>query len=672
MQINQLRMSDFRQFYGENELMFGNEEKNITIIVGANGNGKTGIFRAVMFAMYGDQFISQDEKLRDLNLVNLDRLEELEGLPVKAFVELVIEFNNEEFLVRREVNAIKEGQKIHTNIGDLLVYSKDEFAEFNKLLDRPNDFIDRILEKEIRDFFFFDAEKMQLLETAKTSKNISKEVKNGIVRLLQINSMDRANKILKEMINEKKNDIKNKAKNIALDEKVGERENIEKELQDLEELRDAHISQKYEIQKLITNIEEKLSETEKIRQILSERDTEIRILQNNRSSFMEQKKDSRHLLAQMTHFLAQDLMDKNEEYLQRYQEEKNDKIPLELIEESLGACRCSLCASSISENSHQYKMLSQLKQEYGYSATTPIINSILRVNQKSRQDKPFVMKKVDKKIQTLKREESTIEQGERLIDQLNKEIESQVANQEDLKELERTVVKEKEKILELESLITKYEFTMNSNKKRISELDNEITNLMSKLNLVKSDIQVSVKLEKMEKILSETMESYTNESSKILSSEMTAMLYRLLDPKDQYIFKGVEINNDFEIKIFDSNGVNRLQDLSMGQGQIFTLSFILSLAKIASKGRSEINFPLFMDTPFARLSRKNRENLIKNIPGLVNQWILLLTDTELTEVERECFKVHGKTGKVYQLENQAGRTRIIQKNDLYELKMGGE
>ncbi len=40
-----------------------------------------------------------------------------------------------------------------------------------------------------------------------------------------------------------------------------------------------------------------------------------------------------------------------------------------------------------------------------------------------------------------------------------------------------------------------------------------------------------------------------------------------------------------------------------------------------------------MDTPFGRISGKNRDNLIENIPMLTSQWILLLTDTEFTVSE---------------------------------------
>lgn len=56
-----------------------------------------------------------------------------------------------------------------------------------------------------------------------------------------------------------------------------------------------------------------------------------------------------------------------------------------------------------------------------------------------------------------------------------------------------------------------------------------------------------------------------------------------------------------------------------------------------------------MDTPFGRISRQNRANLIKNIPNLSLQWILLLTDTEFTDFEADTFKSENRVGYIYKL-----------------------
>ncbi|WP_117407250.1 AAA family ATPase [Acetivibrio straminisolvens] len=42
MKLLELKVKDFRQFYGEQSIRFSNGEQNITVILGENGNGKPG------------------------------------------------------------------------------------------------------------------------------------------------------------------------------------------------------------------------------------------------------------------------------------------------------------------------------------------------------------------------------------------------------------------------------------------------------------------------------------------------------------------------------------------------------------------------------------------------------------------------------------------------------
>ena len=47
--------------------------------------------------------------------------------------------------------------------------------------------------------------------------------------------------------------------------------------------------------------------------------------------------------------------------------------------------------------------------------------------------------------------------------------------------------------------------------------------------------------------------------------------------------------------------------------------------------------PLFMDTPFGRLSSKHELNLLNFLPEVCSQWILLVTDREFGDRERAMF-----------------------------------
>ncbi len=53
MRIRKIVFSDFRQFYGEQTLHFSHDQhRNVTMIFGTNGGGKTTILNAIQWVLY--------------------------------------------------------------------------------------------------------------------------------------------------------------------------------------------------------------------------------------------------------------------------------------------------------------------------------------------------------------------------------------------------------------------------------------------------------------------------------------------------------------------------------------------------------------------------------------------------------------------------------------------
>ena len=56
MQINKVRLCNFSSYFGESEIDFSTQKgKNIILIGGNNGAGKTSLFTAIKLALYGPQ-----------------------------------------------------------------------------------------------------------------------------------------------------------------------------------------------------------------------------------------------------------------------------------------------------------------------------------------------------------------------------------------------------------------------------------------------------------------------------------------------------------------------------------------------------------------------------------------------------------------------------------------
>ena len=109
MILRKLILENFRQFKGLQEIVFERDLPNITIIYGENGRGKTGLFRALLFGLFDDRKLSQDDNInsRDITLVNKQALNENEGIPVSASVTVVMESMGIQYVIKRCIKGIK-------------------------------------------------------------------------------------------------------------------------------------------------------------------------------------------------------------------------------------------------------------------------------------------------------------------------------------------------------------------------------------------------------------------------------------------------------------------------------------------------------------------------------------------------------------------------------------
>jgi len=65
MKIDQIRLHNFRIYRGSNEISFSsNEGKNITLIAGKNGFGKTTFLTALIWTLYGNLMTQVEDKYR--------------------------------------------------------------------------------------------------------------------------------------------------------------------------------------------------------------------------------------------------------------------------------------------------------------------------------------------------------------------------------------------------------------------------------------------------------------------------------------------------------------------------------------------------------------------------------------------------------------------------------
>ena len=61
MKINSIKLKNFRPYYGKHTINFAtDDERHVTVIQGVNGAGKTSLFTALNWCLYGDDFVKRN------------------------------------------------------------------------------------------------------------------------------------------------------------------------------------------------------------------------------------------------------------------------------------------------------------------------------------------------------------------------------------------------------------------------------------------------------------------------------------------------------------------------------------------------------------------------------------------------------------------------------------
>ena len=258
--IKTINIENCGRYYGSHEISFSNSsEKNITIIMGDSGLGKSTIYDLIYWCMYGefkihDKKDDDDEDAQDYGLINTDLLEDL-NVGEETFASVSMSFYDEKgeklFLTRtlkakhlKDLDSrkfeplnnsfVRKGTQFE--LSSKLKYKNDEGTKENT---QDEDIIKikiaRFFPQTLSDFFLFDGENLEKFRYKSTSTGFIKkgvETISGLSLLdvLKITAGDTAEKI-RAYIGEKEVDSAGLQKTYdTYKDKVAELEKTESDL----------------------------------------------------------------------------------------------------------------------------------------------------------------------------------------------------------------------------------------------------------------------------------------------------------------------------------------------------------------------------------------------------------------------------------------------------------
>ena len=172
MLLKSIKLVNFRQFINESiDFAEGKDGKNVTIILGENGTGKTTFAQAFFWCLYGDTEFS-DKIMLNRKVANGMR----PGQEEKVIVTLRLRHGEVEYTIVREQAYHKDfNGKVRgdNTIIDIAYKGADGNTTYVKKSLCESE-VKSILPKELSRYFFFDGERIERM-----SKDISQEKKAG-------------------------------------------------------------------------------------------------------------------------------------------------------------------------------------------------------------------------------------------------------------------------------------------------------------------------------------------------------------------------------------------------------------------------------------------------------------------------------------------------------------
>ena len=182
MIIRKLVLHNFGIYAGTNELAFDGN-KNVVLIGGMNGRGKTTILEAVLLALYGrNSFAYTESKFQSYSRYLDSYVNKADGTCV-CYVILDFEMDGSDYTVKRSWKGNK--RTINDNIEVWQDGKPNEFLTENWVM-----FMENLLPSGLSNFFFFDGEKIAELAADSTDEKLKDSIKS-LLGIEVLESLDR-------------------------------------------------------------------------------------------------------------------------------------------------------------------------------------------------------------------------------------------------------------------------------------------------------------------------------------------------------------------------------------------------------------------------------------------------------------------------------------------------
>ena len=675
MKISKIKLYNFRIYRGQNELnLISKGDKNISIIAGKNGFGKTTFLTSLIWCFYGKLMTQVEDKYKKdvkniggydnylLSLINRDAKNESSDASLAVEVEL------EDLLIPsipcRKVN-IRRTYNLKTKEETLQILIDGDENELTKDVGFEVFINDFILPREIAKFFFFDAEKIVSLAEAK-SKSELRSLSKAYSEVLGIKKYEELKNNLESLLTKLRRRGVSELEEYKLKELLSEEEELEKLTLHNQDKQDEINKHLVILKSESDSLQEKL-----IREGNSITLEELKALKSKRDILKEESISIKQKLKKLLDLVPLVIAGKHLGKLYNQLVSENDdlfgavtekilKKELQSFSKSILANEDLLSLDSSVKDKVEKAINNYIRSKFMKKDSTSKIGKVyLEFNEESFREFEAIYNNIkttflsqfniivkDEKVNKalLNRTINKIKQGEaRKDNHLAKQFRNEKANAD--AKIENLLIEKNELLEELGGLRLK----LTSHKKVRSEYEKNF-------NLVETDKKKYDVTQKLLVKINELIKRIKEDKKYSLQKSVSLGLKKLMHKEDFISNVSVNIIDDvMDIDLLDKNGVVIDKDsLSKGEQQLYATALLKALVD-----ESGIKFPVFIDSPLQKFDKYHSKNIIKEFyPSISEQVVLFpLLEKELSEIEYEILKPN--LNKAFLIYNTDKGSKII-------------
>lgn len=711
MKINKIKLYNFSSFEGENvfDLSCNDKEKNIVLIGGKNGAGKTSLFTAIKVALYGPlaygyvganaYYISKIKDLINSKAFQQDKVES----EVQITVELKKEREIREYVITRKWDFINQ------KLNEEYYVEKDGQRLPEQELSYFQNYLQSIVPPDLFEFFLFDGEEVGNIFS---TSSYNTYVKNAVFTLCGMDVFEIIRKYTSGYVSKTGNDdsenlyIEYEAAKKEVEKLEVREENLKKEIEeartDLEEI-DVRLSELETAFKKAGGITEK--EKKKLENVYREAEAKkveaaakIKIFVEGMmpflivSGFMKQVKEQLAYEEKGTiySYISEMLMAEDINSYLMEEGISDEQVANRLLEKLLDKFK----PEGISDNSSVVFDLSRAEMNYAHGMISSIesfdIDEMVNIVNE-RMNASETTAEINRTLKSAMREEDAVKFAEK-ENKLLRQREDATSKYYEAQRLHEEVLRDLETQRQVKTRIFQ-SIKDNAQNRHVYDLSAGLSNMMEQM-LSKKTLSLRKELEQL---VVQNLKHIYRKNNLITHIEITDdFQFNLYQDEnysiDEILYLLKNLGNAGFCELIGDQGVHELYEmcasdsiagvrkkleqnidkesinlykkvelnrLSKGERQIFILSLYWAIIMLSGQ-----DIPFIIDTPYARIDANHRKEISeKFFPNISKQVIILSTDEEINEEYYGILKQH--ISREYMLVNDENQNRTSVENHYF-------